>query len=683
MRVLVVTSCTGEKACSPEHQLRLADFKQGAPHLQLREKELRKFMTPAGSLYTGDQHVRLMRGISALRSLHSAAVLDLFVLSAGYGLIPETRKIAPYECTFATMKAKEIRAWSEALHVPSLFRKTIAAPYDIALILLGDSYLQACRLAEDVKFAGFTLLFCGRQAAKQIPRLPNLRVVTLSNSEAQRFSCGLVGLKGEIASRLLSKLASETDLVTKLKDPATDILALLDTTTPTKPARNGKPSLANSAVDHVIHIPQSWWSKPHREQLSYFIPEWDDMVDPDFDFLSEEHSGGSGDWSNNVYAHQLYPEPNYDGILVSRAIAESNRKKKERINALGVHRFLRVPRGFPIMGDCGAFDYIAEKEPPYTTQELLEYYTRLDFDYGVSIDHLIVPAFESERDFRYQLTVHNAEEFLKQHRKARLAWEPIGAVQGWDPTSYAEAAASYVRMGYKYLALGSLVPKKSKDILKIVAAVRGKIPPQVKMHAFGVARLDSVEAFSRAGIQTVDSASYLRQAWMRLHHGYATLTGPFSALRIPQAGKSFRAKRMEEHAGLTEQKILALERSALRAVRDVAEHHCSVDTCLNALLEYDRFVTAERVDMANAYRRTLEHRPWEACDCAICKKWGVEVIIFRGNNRNRRRGFHNTFVFYRLFQKALRGEDIPFIKSLAARSSQLDLPSFSEAILSN
>ena len=29
------------------------------------------------------------------------------------------------------------------------------------------------------------------------------------------------------------------------------------------------------------------------------------------------HSGG-GNWSNEVYAHRMYPEPNYGGILISK-----------------------------------------------------------------------------------------------------------------------------------------------------------------------------------------------------------------------------------------------------------------------------------------------------------------------------------------------------------------------------
>ena len=107
----------------------------------------------------------------------------------------------------------------------------------------------------------------------------------------------------------------------------------------------------------------------------------------------------------------MYPEPNYDGILISKVVAEKSKTKKERINRLGVHRFLRVPREFPIMGDCGAFGYIKRKVPPYTTEEILDYYTRLDFEFGVSIRSLIVTATESEKKARYDLTIENASEF--------------------------------------------------------------------------------------------------------------------------------------------------------------------------------------------------------------------------------------------------------------------------------
>jgi len=58
-------------------------------------------------------------------------------------------------------------------------------------------------------------------------------------------------------------------------------------------------------------------------------------------------------------------------------------------------------------------------------------------------------------------------------------------------------------------------------------------------------------------------------------------------------------------------------------------------------------------DLLEDYRRTLRARPWERCDCPICAEHGIEVAIFRGNNRNRRRGFHNTYRFYEDFKREL------------------------------
>ena len=239
-------------------------------------------------------------------------------------------------------------------------------------------------------------------------------------------------------------------------------------------------------VDQVIQLPNEWSDKPHRTSLTYFIPEWDDLVDRDFDFASDIHSGGSGDWSNEVYAHQMYPEPSYDGILISKVVAEKSKKKAERINRLGVHRYLRVPRHFPVMGDCGAFGYIQQHEPPYTTSEILDYYTRLDFDFGVSIDHFAIGE-EADRKRRYQLTIHNAEAFLKEHRKLGLNWTPIGAVQGWDEKSFSSAARQYAAMGYEYIAVGAMVRRRTPEILSIVRSVREVIPASTRLHLFGVA----------------------------------------------------------------------------------------------------------------------------------------------------------------------------------------------------
>jgi len=661
--IRIITSCTGEKKVNHERQLTLTDFQKGPEQVARREAELKGSLTPAVELYSGLQHLRLLRGIQAAGSNPSRTFdTDTWIVSAGYGLIQGSRAIAPYEATFIGMGSAERKQWARQLQLPGSVRKLLAQPADLIFVLLGDDYLDACELDASTEFGGPCFLFCGGRAAKRLPSICKLHKIILANSDAKNFSCGLVGLKGELTRRFLEALTAGRLTVQEM-ERAPSALTLL-TQPAGQPSSRRSTARANHKVDHVIQIPSSWWQKPHREKLAYFIPEWDDLVDPDFDFECDIHSGGCGDWSNEVYAHQMYPEPNYDGILISKVVAEKSKKKKERINQLGVHRFLRVPRALPIMGDCGAFGYIQQKTPPYTTPEILDYYTRLDFDFGVSIDHLIVTATEAEKHERYDLTIENAYEFLREHRKLKLPWTPIGAVQGWDADSYASAAKKYVAMGYQYLGLGGLVRTSTPETLEVLHRVHRVVPERVKIHLFGLARLASLGSFADLGVRSVDSASLLRRAWMGTGQNYLTMDGKFyTAVRIPEAGKSFRAKRMVTEGRASADEVERLEARCLEAMRHFDLGEMGIEAVLDRLDEYDHLITPDRPPTRELLRETLESRPWRSCPCDICRHDGIQVVIFRGNNRNRRRGFHNTFVFYRLLQKALAGEPVGFVRN--------------------
>jgi hypothetical protein len=120
-------------------------------------------------------------------------------------------------------------------------------------------------------------------------------------------------------------------------------------------------------------------------------------------------------------------------------------------------------------------------------------------------------------------------------------------------------------------------------------------------------------------------------------------------------------------AGVSDSETLQkLEKGSLLALREYDRGIRSLDDTLPVLLEYDALLELPRdglVDPALQAKRLDKHRemyadllidkPWQHCDCVICKEVGVEVIIFRGNDRNRRRGFHNTFAFYHRFKTLL------------------------------
>src|SRR5438270_78624 len=129
MRLLIITSCTGKKAIKHPEALTMVDFQQGLAHVVTRELSLDKFLTPAELLYTGNQHLRLMVGITSLHQLSPEINIDLWILSAGYGLVPAKRHLAPYKCTFQGMNKDSLRKWADTLQVPSDLRRIIKKPY--------------------------------------------------------------------------------------------------------------------------------------------------------------------------------------------------------------------------------------------------------------------------------------------------------------------------------------------------------------------------------------------------------------------------------------------------------------------------------------------------------------------------------------------------------------------------
>lgn len=233
MHITVLTSCTAEKATTAADQLKREDFTRGLDHVKHRTEALQAHARPAEKMYTGQHHTRLMRGVEAVRAL-DFATLDLSILSAGYGLIPAGKNVAPYDCTFSGMGKAELRTWAQSLSIPSDTREVLQRPFDLGIVLLSNDYLAACQLPSDFELGGPTIFFSSFSAAEDLQEIPRARTVPLGNAEASRFSCPLVSLKGELGGRTLSLLADADDahhaqsLIHHLFNPATDLYDVLE-----------------------------------------------------------------------------------------------------------------------------------------------------------------------------------------------------------------------------------------------------------------------------------------------------------------------------------------------------------------------------------------------------------------------------------------------------------------------
>ena len=239
------------------------------------------------------------------------------------------------------------------------------------------------------------------------------------------------------------------------------------------------------------------------------------------------------------------------------------------------------------------------------------------------------------------------------------SFEAVGVAQGWSPASYAESVRQLQELGYDRIALGGMVAAKDHEILAALEAISTVRSPATQLHLLGVTRCEHVLAFADLGVTSFDSTSPFRQAFKDDRDNYYVADRTFVALRVPQVDGNMKlqrrvragevdgrdARRLEQACARDAARLRPRRRDRRRGRRCPARLRTSCTT---------RYATAAR-----PYREVLEAMPWKSCDCAVCRDVGIEVIIFRGTERNKRRGFHNLHVFAQRLARHVNAERVP------------------------
>lgn len=158
-------------------------------------------------MYTGNQNRELVKGVDLLREIEGVEV-DYYILSAGFGLLMENKKIPPYDCSFAKMGKKEIKTRSKALSIPKDFRKIIKKSYDLTYLALGQKYLFALgEMWLDYTYCT-TILFGKPHLGGQMITLPANKDTVIAFSEAGYKIHGIAGFKGDLF-RILAHYAQQ------------------------------------------------------------------------------------------------------------------------------------------------------------------------------------------------------------------------------------------------------------------------------------------------------------------------------------------------------------------------------------------------------------------------------------------------------------------------------------------
>ena len=207
MKVLVITSCTGRKKHKPPNQLNYEDF--ASPKcLHRRTAELKDFKVPAAEMYTGQQHQHLMAGLEEVRKVYGSAVVDLHIISAGYGLLAEDDIIVPYNVTFQNLKTKQLLARSNRLQLHEHV-ETLISGYDLVFFLLGKEYVQALQLPLEVPDTVTQIFLLGTGYKKLIPDSPNVHFVPAGSALARELGVMGVTLKGFVFKQVCDVVRRE------------------------------------------------------------------------------------------------------------------------------------------------------------------------------------------------------------------------------------------------------------------------------------------------------------------------------------------------------------------------------------------------------------------------------------------------------------------------------------------
>ncbi|NEU59178.1 DUF6884 domain-containing protein [Halorussus sp. MSC15.2] len=172
--------------------------------------------------------------------------------------------------------------------------------------------------------------------------------------------------------------------------------------------------------------------------------------------------------------------------------------------------------------------YVDEYEPTIRTEEDadVEPFTAENFqgDIDAVLERLKTDPRavyrENDAEFRYELTLRNAQEMYDLYHDGDYPFRLMVAIQGWNAESYADAADTVLDIGYNYLGIGGVAGSPIHAVRKIVKGVGKTVKEferehdtRVDSHVFGFAKTEGFETVGRSGMTSFDSASMLRSAW--------------------------------------------------------------------------------------------------------------------------------------------------------------------------
>lgn len=213
VKVLVLTSCAGEKKYNPPNSALVKDL----DNLTLRKKkeeELENYITKAGEMFISSQNRMIMEGLSNL-PVSEKVQIDVAYISSGYGFVNADDDIMPYDVNFSAMTMNELdeRAGMLKIHEETYYT---ARNYDIVLFILGYEYLRVLKLPLPLPDKTKQIFFISPSDEKVLPVGSNIWVILTGVEEAAKFEIKPSELKGYFFKQLCLLAKNDQHLFEKI-----------------------------------------------------------------------------------------------------------------------------------------------------------------------------------------------------------------------------------------------------------------------------------------------------------------------------------------------------------------------------------------------------------------------------------------------------------------------------------
>jgi hypothetical protein len=205
IRTLVLTPCSAKKKSQVPEPALATDLGDAERREQVK-KRLAEHSLPAAEMYTGKHHRLVMKGVRAVWQQWGHSVLDLAILSGGYGVLRADERIIPYDVTFDQFADEALSDWGAMLQVPAKAAELVRR-YDLVFLLLSGSYLAVLDLPLDVPDSVQQIVLTGQDSMELVPSGPNLHpFVAAGTVAARRWHVKAPHVRGFLFGRLCAQI---------------------------------------------------------------------------------------------------------------------------------------------------------------------------------------------------------------------------------------------------------------------------------------------------------------------------------------------------------------------------------------------------------------------------------------------------------------------------------------------